>query len=462
MGHVISRGIVDSIYWTRFRIEGAVLNWSELPDLAAVALLATAFASVARRNQTPVSGLWLTGWIMIALHFGAFLFLNAPGAWGYLAVTLGLSALTWAGVLFMWASVPYRRQTSSRWILLALLTANTVYIGVINANPIPMWALRPAAAMFGLLPLAITLASLRKFSHPLRWVMLSLHIALSIFLLAVQGRPGGTDLALNGVLFTVYIGCTFHFWYMYRRATAGAFITIAGFLAWAFVFVVAPLQQTFFPAIHIESGVWNLPKYVVAVGMILLLLENQIEHNKYLALHDDLTGLPNRRLFQDRLANALERARRTDARAGLLVIDLDRFKQVNDTLGHHVGDLLLQRVATIFAARVRRSDTVARTGGDEFSVILEEPTSHAEALLVGQSLIQLLSEPIHLGQHTVRVGASFGIAVFPQDAPDMETLCIQADLRMYDAKHNSAAGIEPLTPAEAESKAAFQYEEQAS
>jgi diguanylate cyclase (GGDEF)-like protein len=267
---------------------------------------------------------------------------------------------------------------------------------------------------------------------------------------------------MNAVLFTVYIGCTLHFWYMYRRGTAGAFITISGFLAWAFVFVVAPVQQAIFPAIHIESEVWNLPKYVVAVGMILLLLENQIEHNKYLALHDDLTGLPNRRLFQDRLANALERARRTDAQAGLLVIDLDRFKHVNDSLGHHVGDLLLQRVATIFSARVRRSDTVARTGGDEFSVILEEPASRDEALHVGQSLIQLLNEPIQLGQHTVRIGASVGIAVFPHDAPDMETLCIQADLRMYDAKHSSLQTIEPLTPAEAEARAAFQYQEQAS
>ena len=440
----------------------AVVNWSELPDLAAVALLASAFASVARRSQTPVSGLWLTGWIMIAVHFGAFLFLNAQGKWGYLAVTVGLAALTWAGVLFMWASVPYRRESSSRWILIALLAANTAYIGVINADPIPMWALRPAAAMFGLLPLAITLASLRRFNHPLRWIMVSVHVALSIFLLAVQSRPGGADLAMNAVLFTVYIGCTLHFWYMYRRGTAGAFITISGFLAWAFVFVVAPVQQAIFPAIHIESEVWNLPKYVVAVGMILLLLENQIEHNKYLALHDDLTGLPNRRLFQDRLANALERARRTDAQAGLLVIDLDRFKHVNDSLGHHVGDLLLQRVATIFSARVRRSDTVARTGGDEFSVILEEPASRDEALHVGQSLIQLLNEPIQLGQHTVRIGASVGIAVFPHDAPDMETLCIQADLRMYDAKHSSLQTIEPLTPAEAEARAAFQYQEQAS
>jgi diguanylate cyclase (GGDEF)-like protein len=105
-----------------------------------------------------------------------------------------------------------------------------------------------------------------------------------------------------------------------------------------------------------------------------------------------------------------------------------------------VGDLVLQRVATLFSSRVRRSDTVARTGGDEFSVILEEPTSRADAVRVGQSLIQLLNEPLELGEHTVRIGASVGVAVYPEDAQEKESLCIAADLRMYDAKkdcHNN-------------------------
>jgi diguanylate cyclase (GGDEF)-like protein len=196
-------------------------------------------------------------------------------------------------------------------------------------------------------------------------------------------------------------------------------------------------MQAFYPSIPIESEVWNLPKYLVAIGMILLLLEDQIEHNKHLALHDHLTGLPNRRLYQDRLSNALERAKRSEAQAALLVIDLDRFKQVNDTLGHHVGDLVLQKVGAMFSSRVRRSDTVARTGGDEFSIILEEPTSRGDAIHVGKSLMQLLSEPLELGAHTVRVGASVGIAIYPEDAHEMEALCIAADLRMYDAKHES-------------------------
>src|SRR5262249_13879932 len=153
-------------------------------------------------------------------------------------------------------------------------------------------------------------------------------------------RPhNGPSFALFGLLFTVYFGCCVHVWYSYRgRGSAGSLISIVGFLGWAAVFVLSPIINLIAPARQVETGVWNMPKYVVAVGMILLLLEDQIEHNKYLALHDELTGLPNRRLFLDRLSLSLERARRMESKAALLVIDLNHFKRVNDSLGHHAGD----------------------------------------------------------------------------------------------------------------------------
>jgi len=176
---------------------------------------------------------------------------------------------------------------------------------------------------------------------------------------------------------------------------------------------------------------------VVAIGMMLLLLEDQIEHNKHLALHDALTGLANRRLFEDRMASALERSRRTGTQMALLLIDLNEFKQINDTMGHHVGDIVLQRVASTFAERVRRSDAVSRTGGDEFSVILEEPTNREEAEQVGKSLQQLLNEPLEIENRKVNVRVSVGIAIFPEDGSDAESLFVAADLKMYDAKRRS-------------------------
>ncbi len=373
---------------------------------------------------------------MIALHFAAFAFVPVPGIWGDLAFFIGIASLAAGGVLFIWAAVPYRTEISSRWMVSVLLGTYTLYLGLLVINPVASWALTPAAMLIGALPIAVALLSLSRFRHPLRWVIVFLNTGLSIFLVSFQNRPvNGGSLALNAVFFTIYFGCGIHSWYAYRRATAGALITIAGFFAWAAVFIVGPSVIAFLPNVHLENEVWNLPKYIVAVGMILLLLEDQLEHSKYLALHDELTGLPNRRLFHDRLTSAIERARRTGAQAALLLVDLDHFKQVNDTVGHHAGDELLRHVSNLFTGRVRRSDTVARTGGDEFSLILEEPMSRADAVRVGQTLMQLLEEPFEFDGHSVRVGASVGIAVFPDDASDAESLCIAADLRMYAGKN---------------------------
>ncbi|HEY6448105.1 MAG TPA: GGDEF domain-containing protein [Acidobacteriaceae bacterium] len=419
-----------------------MIDWHTLPDLGAVALLTCAFGSVARRGHTSVSRLWLTGWLMIVLHFFADMFTSAPGAVGALATIVTLNTLVWAGLLFMWACVPYRKRPSSRWMMASLLFANTLYVTLNATIPHPRWELLVSAALFAVLPLAVTLSTLRSFNHPLRWSLVLPNTALALFLFLFQSRtPNGSDLALNAVIFTVYFGCCIHFWYAWRRATAGPLVTIAGFLAWALVFVIAPLTEAYWPNLHIENEVWNLPKYVVAVGMILLLLEEQIEHNKYLALHDELTGLPNRRLFQDRISTALQRARRNQSRAALLLIDLDQFKQVNDTVGHHVGDQLLQHVADIFRTRVRRSDTVARTGGDEFAVILEEPVSRRDAEQVSVALIEYLKQPIQINQHTVTIGASVGIAIFPDDAATAESLRIAADRNMY-ADKNASRGRE--------------------
>jgi diguanylate cyclase (GGDEF)-like protein len=437
------------------------VDWSKIPDLAAVAVLTCAFASVARRGQTTTSRHWLTGWVLIALHFGASVFLPAPGIWGTLALCIVMVSLTSAGVLFMWASVPYRTERSSHWMFISVLSTNVLYVVLISSDQPRWWALNGAAILFGAAPMTIALTARRDFTHLLRWLLVGIYSLLAVFLLVVQNRPGtGPLLASNAVLFTVYFSCCLHVWYSYRgRGSAGSLITIAGFLGWSAVFVLSPLATVFIPHAQIESEVWNLPKYVVAVGMILLLLEDQIEHNKYLALHDELTGLPNRRLFLDRLAISLERARRMESKAALLVIDLNHFKQVNDSLGHHAGDLLLKKVSDIFQSRVRRSDTVARTGGDEFSLILEEPTNRSNAKRVAKSLMEMLDQPLKVGDHMLKVGASIGVAVFPDDAADLEGLCIAADLRMYDDKNVSRDTSAERIPVKSEPLPEFRSKE---
>ncbi len=187
------------------------VDWSKLPDIVVVALLACAFASVARRNYTRVSGLWLTGWLVIVLHFIAFLFMPSPGVLGETATLVGLSSLTWAGLLFMWASVPYRQERSSRWMFGVLAAVNAIYM-VALISPGPGWLVDLSAVLLGAAPLALTLKKIREFNHPLRWITTLLNCGLVVFLLAVQHRPGnGVDLAIDGILFTVYFNCCIHF-----------------------------------------------------------------------------------------------------------------------------------------------------------------------------------------------------------------------------------------------------------
>lgn len=412
------------------------MNYSSIPDLATATLLICAFASVARRHEHPGSGLWLGGWSLVALHFSTALFEKFSGFAGLFFGWVCTASLSWAAVLFMRAMVPYRKEDTSRWISLSLLFPSSFYLALIFFNLPQAWFL-PGALLFGLPPLAITLLSLHRFYHPLRWVVVGLQNVLMLFLLCTQSRANGPDLAINAILFTYYFHCTLHFCLYSKKPSTGTFLTIAGFFSWSMVFVLAPLLRAFWPGIYIESEVWNLPKYVVASSMILLMLERQIDYNKHLALHDELTGLPNRRLFQDRLHSALERARRTQQPLALLLIDLDHFKRVNDTLGHHVGDLLLKHAGQIFLDRLRRCDTLARTGGDEFKILLEENISHASALQVACELTQMLAQPIQLEGRTVRTGASIGIALFPEDGETAEQLSIAADLRMYEAKRTA-------------------------
>ena len=159
--------------------------------------------------------------------------------------------------------------------------------------------------------------------------------------------------------------------------------------------------------------------------------ERRLEH---LAHHDALTDLPNRSLFRDRLHQAIRKAGRDDQSLALLFIDLDRFKEVNDTLGHVAGDQLLVEAARRITACVRNSDTVARLGGDEFTVVLQGVEDGDAAAGIAREVIEALAAPFDLGQNTVSLSASIGIALCPDDAEDPDALTQAADQAMYDAK----------------------------
>ncbi|MBE0621176.1 MAG: GGDEF domain-containing protein [Burkholderiales bacterium] len=161
------------------------------------------------------------------------------------------------------------------------------------------------------------------------------------------------------------------------------------------------------------------------------------ERIRHLANYDNLTALPNRTLFYDRLNQAINLAQRNRHEMALLYLDLDRFKSVNDTRGHDAGDAVLKGAADRIQAQVRESDTVARIGGDEFAVILPKIGSSQDAAIVAEKIIDALCASFSFGdeaQGDIEIGASIGIAIFPRDGADMDALFKAADSAMYKAK----------------------------
>jgi diguanylate cyclase (GGDEF)-like protein len=162
--------------------------------------------------------------------------------------------------------------------------------------------------------------------------------------------------------------------------------------------------------------------------------EEQIIHQ---ATHDALTGLPNRTLFMDRLGQAIAGSKRSGDSVGMVMMDIDRFKEINDTLGHHVGDQLLIEIGRRLTQALRQSDTVARLGGDEFAVkFTARDTDHAAD--VARRIAMVFNAPVTLGDVAIDVNASLGIALYPAHAEDAETLMKRADVAMYDAKKNQS------------------------
>jgi diguanylate cyclase (GGDEF)-like protein len=173
-----------------------------------------------------------------------------------------------------------------------------------------------------------------------------------------------------------------------------------------------------------------------------LSLESVNKQLRHLATHDALTSLPNRILLDDRMSQCIEQAKRVGEGFAVCVLDLDRFKHVNDSLGHRAGDELLKQVARRLQGVVRGADTVARIGGDEFVMILGQARSPEDAERVGSKIIEEMQEPVRIGELDVHIAASIGVAFYPGDGTTVETLYAHADAAMYCAKQRGGSVVE--------------------
>lgn len=409
------------------------MNFSVLPNLIALAILVAVFRAILRQGTTERLPLWLAGWILVLVHFAAQFLDTGRGTWSLIATAINLDALLLAGVAFLISVSTVVDADSRRQVLFASAIAFTA----LAYTDAVIWDVTSKSFYYCLIAMGLTATTVlfckyygRVTLYAAGVLIGSCGIAGAVAWSVAQGAPGyGIDFLLAGVNFVVAM----LFWRRYRRPSAGVLTTVGGFVLWGAVFPAAILLNSFAPSLKVDSEVWNIPKYLVAVGMILTLLEDQIATSKHLAYHDALTGLPNRRLLEDRLERALAHADRTGNKVAVLLLDLDHFKEVNDNFGHHIGDLALQEIVRRLACRMRAADTLARSGGDEFTVVSTVVDSGGAEVLVAD-LESALSGSINIEGASFQTGLSIGVALYPDDGSNPDELHAAADEAMYAAK----------------------------
>ena len=418
------------------------MNFAAIPNLVALAVLVAVFWAISRKATSPQVVWWLLGWVLVLIHFAATVAVPADETWSRLTSALAVGSLILASVTFL-ISVIAIDYTRRRQIVLAL----TIAVPAVTYASGVICGVSDSKYYYGLIIGGITFPLILVWRYHrtdrLYAGALTLVSLLVVVVMAWEVAAGDPGLGIISILAALNMAIGALYWKQHRRSTAGVLTGVCGFVSWGAVFPTAALLQVFAPAVKVDSEVWNIPKYLVAVGMILTLLEDQIEKSTFLAYHDELTELPNRRLLEDRLDQSLAQAKRAGGKVAVLVLDLDRFKDVNDNFGHRVGDLALQQVAARLKNRIRACDTLARSGGDEFTVV-SHVASEQSAVALLSALEEALADPFVIEDKQVRTGLSIGLALYPEDGTDGDQLCSAADRSMYVAKrsgHHSSPGV---------------------
>jgi diguanylate cyclase (GGDEF)-like protein len=412
------------------------MNLLSLPDIAGMVILMGVLDWLRRKYRDSSVDLWMLGLMFILLEAVAVAVLRGSPAMSRGAHAMALDAYVLAGVTFGWAAredlIPGQRQLPL-FLLPAVplfvistmygwgVTATTAYVTVVLASVI-LGAGYAAAFIRGDWKFKGKLLLI----HAIIWTpMLWMASTQQLRLLVYWG------------LTCLYLLVAVSFRNRVRRGRIGGLIIVTGFVVWALCFLAHPFVRGVPFYFDLDEQLWTMQKFFVIIGMFLVLLEEQTRRLEEEAMHDPLTGLPNRRLFDDRLLQAMSRAQRTGLSSAVFVVDLDNFKTINDTLGHRTGDVVLARAAEVLRTKIRSSDTLARCGGDEFSVIVNDLARPSDCEVIAEILRNAVASVEMPPTVKGPLRGSIGYAIYPDDVSSAAELCELADVRMYKDKRTN-------------------------
>jgi diguanylate cyclase len=405
------------------------MNVAFFPDLFALTILIVILAMVRRRHSDARADAWLLGLSFTLVESVAHTFYAPTGVPDKVLHVIVLDCYVLAGLVFNWAAGDQRLEHNSRFLYLslngmALLTLTTIY----GLNLRYTGAYVPAVVLGLILGVGSSIFLRRHWLY-------TAGFACGWTVIAVLVSQYNFRSAVYWSLACLYAIAALNFQRRLERRSTGKLAIVTGFSIWAMFFLTHPWVMDYYTSsADIASHVWNMQKSLISMGMILIMLEEQVSNNEWLALHDELTGLPNRRLFAARLTSAVELCERKKSCLALVVLDLNDFKQINDSLGHVAGDQVLREVSGVLRKNIRATDTVARLGGDEFIIVVTDMPNANAVERFTDSLRSAIERPIMIHDKPLVVGASFGFAMYPEEAKDATKLLRLADQRMYFLK----------------------------
>jgi len=371
---------------------------------------------------------------MLLVHY---VVLTVPTMTGALETALDLLTV-WSieacALCFFWAASEKNKSPLSRFLTLEIAGPLALQ-SALSTFKVENHGIQIIAALLFLIPGAHLLFFPLNRSKVFVYIAIAfalLGLSLAFLLRLDPSLRIGVSLGLV-FLSTGYLTFTYA-----HRLTRGIGLMTGGLALWGISFPLESLN-VLIPEATLGRALLDLPRYLLAAGMTLSFLDDYVGQAERLALHDPLTGLPNRRLFEQRLDAALEESRITQMPVACLVIDVDDFKRINDTLGHPVGDGLLQALAKRLSWNLGPRDLLARTGGDEFSAVLVEATDEYHVRFIAGAMLAAGCVPVSIKEHAINVRISIGIAMSPKDALESNSLHKAADDAMYQAKRRGGS-----------------------